>query len=109
MTIFLEKTPAALLGVTCVLLAVVPVIIAVNLVYRLASRALLPDTLPWAGVDANGGGFARLKANLRSVFHMESLLDEGYSKASTYRFPTSIWQILVRDMIAGRRVTDDSF
>lgn len=86
MPIFLEKAPAVLLGLACFSLAAIPTIVVVNLIYRLISDASIPDTLPWAGVDVNGGGFARLKANLRSIFHTEDLLREGYNKASTREF-----------------------
>lgn len=106
MMILLEKTPAVLLGVACVAAAGIPLIITLNLIYRLTSDASLPDTLPWAGVDANGGRLARLKANLRSLFHTEALLQEGYNKASAYVFQgdlvdtTSIQKTMTGDIQA---------
>lgn len=90
MTIFLEKSPVVLLGVACVAAAAIPLIITLNLIYRLTSDASLPNTLPWAGVDPNGGRLARLKANLKSLFHTEALLQEGYNKASAYVFQVDL-------------------
>lgn len=84
MTVLRENAPAALLGLLCVSFAVIPAIITVNLIYRWTSDAALPASLPWAGVPANGGRLGRLRANLTSLFHMKTLLDEGYNEASTY-------------------------
>jgi hypothetical protein len=56
------------------------VIVVGNLVWRLSSDASLPKNLPWAGVGCKGGRLARLSANLRSLFNMKTLLDEGYKK-----------------------------
>ncbi|KAH8886988.1 cytochrome P450 [Thozetella sp. PMI_491] len=71
--------------------AALPFVILVNLLWRFTSDAGLPKSLPWAGVDAGGGRYHRLKANMRSLFDTKSMINEGYAKYSkedkTYILP----------------------
>src|SRR3569833_2789724 len=80
MAILITITPAILYGTILITTVVIPTIIITNLIRRLLSDASIPSNLPWAGVPANGGALARARANLRSVFGMKALLNEGYTK-----------------------------
>jgi hypothetical protein len=82
MAILLETALPTVLATLVIFSVAIPLIIIVNLLLRLTSDASLPPSLPWAGVDENGGRLARLKANLTSFFHLKILMDEGYTKAS---------------------------
>ncbi|KAL1884140.1 hypothetical protein VTK73DRAFT_6809 [Phialemonium thermophilum] len=68
----------------CLSLTLIPVVILLNLLYRFTSTATLPDHLPWAGLGGGGGKYSRLKAYLRSLFDMKSLVDEGYTRYSKH-------------------------
>ncbi|KAH9904308.1 cytochrome P450 [Xylariomycetidae sp. FL2044] len=68
-----------------------PLTASVNLIIRLFSDFGLPPDLPWAGRGHDQSLRAKAKANLASVFGLQGLLDEGYTKYSkndeTYVLP----------------------
>ncbi|KAI2627776.1 cytochrome P450 [Hypoxylon sp. NC1633] len=59
-------------------------ITSLNLALRLISNASLPPNLPWVGGGEQSGLCARTKANLKSIFSLRALLDEGYNKYSKH-------------------------
>lgn len=82
LSVMLYATPAALLTLISLSAVIVPLIIIVNLLFRLTSDACLPADLPWAGMDGSTGPWSRLKANMTSIFNLKSMIDEGYAKVS---------------------------
>ncbi|OIW26609.1 cytochrome P450 [Coniochaeta ligniaria NRRL 30616] len=82
MAILLEAAPGALLMAISIAAVAFPIVIVVNLLFRLTSNASLPPNLPWAGMESSSGPGARLKANLTSILNLKSLLNEGYAKYS---------------------------
>lgn len=63
---------------------VLTLVVVGNFVWRLFWNASLPAHLPWAGA-ASGNALSKARANLTSVFHMKSLLEEGYDKVGPTR------------------------
>lgn len=80
MAILLEAAPAVLVALISLSAVLIPLVITVNLLFRLTSNASLPPDLPWAGMNAQGGRWSRLNANLTSVLNLKSLINEGYAK-----------------------------
>lgn len=80
MAVLVEAAPAALLNAITVLSLVFPLVIVVNLLFRLTSNASLPPNLPWAGMGSSSGPYSRLRANWTSILNLKSLINEGYSK-----------------------------
>jgi hypothetical protein len=80
MAILLQAAPGALMAVLSVSAIVIPLVIVINLLFRLTSRASLPSDLPWAGIDGSGSSWTRLKANLTSILNLKGLTNEGYAK-----------------------------
>ncbi|KAL8289567.1 hypothetical protein RB597_001269 [Gaeumannomyces tritici] len=78
----LAFSPHALIGALFVGTILVPVIILVNLAWRLCSNASIPNNIPWVGVGSTGGPLSRARANLASVCGLKALMDEGYYKYS---------------------------
>jgi hypothetical protein len=83
MAIIVENVSSRFSLLVVVVVAVIfPVIIIVNLAQRILSNVGLPASLPWAGVPEGGGPIGRARANLRSLFNMKSLLEDGYNTVS---------------------------
>ncbi|KAK8140140.1 hypothetical protein PG984_000206 [Apiospora sp. TS-2023a] len=65
-----------------ILAVAIPLIVLTNIVWRLFSKASLPPSLPWVGTGPHSGPLSRARANLKSIFGLKKMLDEGYYKYS---------------------------